>query len=128
MSQNIMTTCKKRVGPPLACNPQPLKHNCNQPWHGCHKSLVNGRRQIVPDISKGHVNPRYCNLVVFEFWSGELGGQDINWNSTSCSWNHSTQFQLCDTMHCPAGTFHSQLGRLTPCTGATDPQWCSDTP
>ncbi|GBN29497.1 hypothetical protein AVEN_142180-1 [Araneus ventricosus] len=27
---------------------------------------------------------------------------------------------------CPAGRFHFQLGRQTPCKGASNPQWCSD--
>ncbi|PRD34754.1 UNVERIFIED_CONTAM: hypothetical protein NCL1_13671 [Trichonephila clavipes] len=26
------------------------QHSFNPPWHGCHKSLVDGRRQIIPNV------------------------------------------------------------------------------
>ncbi|GBN30777.1 hypothetical protein AVEN_173527-1 [Araneus ventricosus] len=50
---------------------------------------------------------------------GKLSGQDIKWNSSVCSPNHSNS-DPCDMRRCPAGKFHFQLRIQTPCKVATE--------
>ncbi|GBM34938.1 hypothetical protein AVEN_41477-1 [Araneus ventricosus] len=80
-----------------------LQNICNSPGHRCHKfmymtgdrlyQMSKQRSRKVEIFRHGGVSALSCRsmtskMCCIELRSGELGGQDIRWNSSVCSSNN----------------------------------------
>ncbi|GBM94808.1 hypothetical protein AVEN_134636-1 [Araneus ventricosus] len=74
---------------------------------------------VVFELSCRSMTSQMCSIGLR---SGALGGQNIKCIHQYAPRTTPTQSEPCDMGRCPAGRFHLQLGRQTPCKGATDPQ------